>query len=317
MRRWRIAGGFGFAVGLIWIAVWWFASGELRDRAATWAAANTNDTTRLSFGRIERAGFPLEIAADISDLMVIGDGFRANTPSVRVSVKPWSPTRLHLTASGLTSFSGPKAQQLRIERVAAILGTSPDGREHLDLDLSDLSALIPNQPEIAAARLQIQASRKPGDPTPLTVSLNGSQLRASASPERVDLTLAAFWRGALPSSPTDLPAWRDGGGELELRDITITNGVARLSGSMILTLDENLRPLPKGTVSLHGIKPLLDRLTALGVTSARDAAIGQVALTLLARPGADGQPEVTLPISGREGWLMIGPLRVTRIPSLQ
>jgi hypothetical protein len=317
LRRWTIAGGLILALGLIWAAFWWVAAGEMRDRAAAWASANSNDTTRISFGRIERAGFPLEVAADISDLIVIGDGIAASTPSIRVSLKPWSPTRLHLTTAGLTSLSGPKAQQLRIERVAAILGTTPEGRERLDLDLSDLSALLPSQPEIGGARLQIQASLKRGDPTPLTVSLNGTQLRASTSSERLDLTLEALWRGTLPSFPADLTAWRDGGGELELRDIAVTNGLARLSGSMILTLDESLRPLPKGTVTLHGIKPLLDRLTGLGVTSARDAAIGQVALTLLARPGADGQPEVTLPISGREGWLMIGPLRVTRIPSLQ
>lgn len=305
------------AIGLSWVVFWWFATAELQDRAVAYASANTNDTARVSFGHIERAGFPLEIAADISDLAMATDGMKANSPSARLSLKPWSPMKLHLTTNGLTTLSGPQAYQLNIERIAVILDRTPDGRERLDLDLSEIQALIANRPVNAATRLQILATRKLGDPTPLSISIKGTQLSASGIPERLDVTLDSLWHGPLPGSPPSLSAWRDGGGELDLRDFAISNGTARLSGKVVLTLDANLRPSPTGTVTLHGIKPLLDRLTGLGVTSARDAAIGQVALTLLAKPGADGQPEVTLPISGREGWLMIGPLRVTRIPSLQ
>ncbi len=301
----------------IWFGLWWVATGVLMDRAAAWVAATSNDEGSLTHGPLTRAGFPLEIAVDFPDVVVSSPGYSATAPRLRLSVAPWAPSRLRFQTGGVATMTAPIGPILRVAGIDATLDRTADDRERLSLDLVEPKSAIPGQPTISIARLLLVATRKLSDPTPATLFLDATTLQTSLSAERLDLKLQALWRGPmLLGAPLNFAAWRDAGGEFELRDVVASNGASKISAGAVFTLDQALRPVPKGAMTLQGAKPFLDRLTALGVTSQRDAAIGQTALTLLSKPGADGQPEVTLPISGRDGWLMIGPLRVARLPSL-
>lgn len=305
-------------LGLAWGGAWWVATGLLIDQITAWVAANNNSDGAVAHGPIQRDGFPFEVAARIPTVGISSPGFNATTAGLRLAIQPWTPERILFQTEDAVELSAALGPKLRVERVTGAVDRTTDRRERLTLDLLAPKGAVPGgQVELSAARIQTVITRLLSDPTPVIVSINSQGLSSSANAEKLDLKLEALWRGPIDlGNPPNLAGWRDSGGEFELRDVVLSNGPARLSGGAVITLDSALRPAPKGTVTLQGIKPFMDRLTALGFTSPRDAAIGQTALTLLAKPGADGQPEVTMPISSRDGWLMIGPLRVARMPPL-
>ena len=305
-------------LGLAWGGAWWVATGFLIDQITAWVAANNSSDGAVAHGPIQRDGFPFEIAARIPNVGISSPGYNATTAALRLAIQPWAPERIQFHTDDGAELSAALGPKLRVERINGSVDRTADQRERLTLDLLAPKGSVPGgQIELSAARIQTVISRLLSDPTPVIVSINSQGLGSSANAEKLDLRLEALWRGSVDlGSPPDLAGWRDSGGEFELRDVVLSNGPARLSGGAVITLDSALRPTPKGTVTLQGIKPFMERLTALGFTSARDAAIGQTALTLLAKPGADGQPEVTMPITSRDGWLTIGPLRVARMPPL-
>lgn len=305
-------------LGLAWGGAWWVATGLLIDQITAWVAANNNAEAAVAHGPIQRGGFPFEVAARVPAVGISSPGYSATTDSLQLTIQPWAPNRIAFQTADAVDLSTTLGPKLRIERVTGAVDRTADRRERLTLDLLAPKGSVPGgQIELSAARIETVITRLLSDPTPVIVSINARELASSANAEKLDLKLEALWRGPIDlGNPPDLAGWRDSGGEFELRDVVLSNGPARLSGGAVITLDSALRPAPKGAVTLQGIKPFMDRLTALGVTSARDAAIGQTALTLLAKPGADGQPEVTMPIASRDGWLMVGPLRVARMPPL-
>lgn len=305
-------------LGLTWGGAWWVATGLLVDQITAWVAANNGPEAAVAHGTIQRDGFPFEVAARIPNVGISSPGYSATTASLRLAIEPWAPERIAFQTQDAVELNANLGPKLRVERVSGAVDRTPDRRERLTLDLLGPKGSLPGgQIEISATRIQTVISRLLSDPTPVIVSINSQGLGSSANAEKLDLKLEALWRGAIDlGMPPNLVGWRDAGGEFELRDVVLSNGPARLSGGAVITLDSALRPAPKGTVTLQGIKPFMDRLTALGFTSPRDAAIGQTALTLLAKPGADGQPEVTMPITSRDGWLQVGPLRLTRMPPL-
>jgi len=305
-------------LGLVWSGAWWIATGMLIDQITAWVAASNSPEAAVAHGPIQRDGFPFEVAAHIPKVGISSPGYAATTASLRLAIQPWTPDRILFQTVDVTELSATLGPMLRVERISGAIDRTTDRRERLTLDLLAPKGSVPGgQVELSATRIRTVISRLLSDPTPVIVSIESQGLASSANAEVVDLKLEALWRGPTDlGTPPNLGIWRDAGGEFELRDVLLTNGSARLSGGAVITLDSALRPAPKGTITLQGIKPFMDRLTALGFTSSRDAAIGQTALTLLAKPGADGQPEVTMPITNRDGWLMLGPLRVARLPPL-
>jgi hypothetical protein len=317
-RRLAIPLGGVLLLGLFWCGAWWIATGMLIDQINGWVAANNGPDVAVAHGPIARDGFPLEIAARIPTVGISSAGYSATTAALRLAIQPWKPDRIAFQTDDAVEFAATLGPALRIERVVGSMDRTADLRDRLTLDLlAPKGSLQGGRGDLTAARIRTVISRSLSDPTPVIVAIDAQGLASSVAPETIDLKLEALWRGPTDlGDPPNLSGWRDAGGAFELREVVLTNGAARLSGGAVITLDSALRPAPNGSVTLRGVKPFMDRLTALGVTSPRDAAIGQTALTLLAKPGADGQPEVTMPISSRDGWLMVGPLRVTRLPPL-
>lgn len=317
-RPLKAALAVALSLGVIWSALWWVAAGLMISQVEAWITANADASTAIAHGEISRAGFPFEIAVSIPNVALSKAGNAVETAALRLHILPWAPSRLIMSSGApatLTSAAGPV---LRADRLEAALDRTTDQRERISLHGADLRLALPGQPPVTAERLTAVATRLPGDARPVTLFLDATGAQSAARPEKLDLKFDAALRGPIDAliGPPNFAAWRDAGGALELRDVTLSHGPAQLSGAATVTLDQALRPVPNGTLTLRGVKAFLDRLTALGITSPRDAAIGQTALTLLSKPGADGQPEVTLPLTGRDGWLSIGPLRVTRLPPL-
>lgn len=114
----------------------------------------------------------------------------------------------------------------------------------------------------------------------------------------------------------NLSAWRRDGGLVELRTIFLDWPPLRFDGEGTLALDKRLQPLFAGTAKAGGLFETLDRLGDKGMVRRQDALLLRAALTMLAKPGADGRAEIQLPVTVQDGALWLGPVAAMTLPEI-
>jgi len=93
-------------------------------------------------------------------------------------------------------------------------------------------------------------------------------------------------------------------------------GGLRVSGSGTLALDEQLQPMGAFSGSLAGVDQLMTALVSAGRMRAGDARLARVALTMLAKPGADGKPEIATSFTIQNGEMYLGPAKLGAAPRI-
>ena len=113
-----------------------------------------------------------------------------------------------------------------------------------------------------------------------------------------------------------LAVWRDGGGTVEIGDISIVWQKANGKGSGTVALDRDLQPLAALSIRIEGHADLLRMLVALGWVEKRDAGAIRLGLDLLAR-ASTGQPDkIAVPLTVQNRRLFLGPISVMRLPRI-
>jgi Uncharacterized protein conserved in bacteria (DUF2125) len=125
--------------------------------------------------------------------------------------------------------------------------------------------------------------------------------------------------GALSAAPLEqaLAAWRDDGGTVEVRRFYFSAGGINLLANGTLALDNQMRPMGAASAAIRGYDAAIDRLTAVGTVNPRDAQLAKLLLSAIAQPGNDGERVLNVPITGQNGWLYVGPVRLTRLYPLK
>jgi hypothetical protein len=112
-------------------------------------------------------------------------------------------------------------------------------------------------------------------------------------------------------------AWRDGGGTLELRGLTMRWGPVAAAAAATLALDDALQPAGAGTLRLTGAAEAVDALAEAGLIERRAAGAARALLPLMARRPADGgPPTLDVPVTLERRALALGRIPVTRLPLL-
>lgn len=132
------------------------------------------------------------------------------------------------------------------------------------------------------------------------------------------LSLRATVMGT-PPGPADrhgLAAWRDEGGTLKIERLALDWSPVSLEASGTLALDPALQPIGALSTALSGHAALLRNLVAMGWVRPQDANMAGIAFGLLEKPGADGQPRLTAPMTVQDGYLYVGPARLAPLPRI-
>ena len=115
-----------------------------------------------------------------------------------------------------------------------------------------------------------------------------------------------------PPTPYALATtWRDGGGTLDLRDITIRWGTLDLAASATLALDADMQPAGTASLQLANPAAAIDTLTEAKLLPATVA----MAVRLLAPQSSSGQ-KLDVSLAVRDRTLSLGPVRIARLPEL-
>jgi hypothetical protein len=313
---------------------WWVAADKIKAGAIEWAQSVRQQKIDVSWQTIRVAGYPLSFRLELGGVAVhdgamspAGD-FRA--PNVSASIRPWDFHVVSLTVpDGLKVTLGPEGA--RTARLTADSGTGAvavgsDGGATIWFTLHETKTYFGT--EVAARTADgwiILPVREPAAHTESGPAI-AALLRGVVVPVAVpglakmidDLGFALTVKGAFPNGPARqaAAAWRDAGGTVELDSFHLRWGDLVVNGSGTLALDGDLQPMGGFSGGIAGFDQLLGALAAAGRIKENDARIARMALAMLARTGANGQPELSTSLTIQNGQVFLGPAKLGPAPRI-
>lgn len=319
--------------------LWRAMAGELDSGWRAWVQLRRSQGWRIEHAAPVRGGWPL--AATLTLDRVRLDGAATTLPGGMALSADRIVLRIALPWIDRLLVEFPGQQRLRLggtefpftadTLVAAMpleAGTPPSSAE-VTAERLRLGSPIGGV-ELRSGRLSIQGSSSATEEeAALTLGLKADGLVLPATPARSAGTafgrriesLAAQISVSGPLPPGRQPqqraeAWRDGGGTVELHQLTLRWGPVGAVAAATLALDDTLQPMGAGTLRLTGAVQALDALTEAGVVGGRSAATARTVLPMLSRPSPEGVPEIEVPLTLEARTLALARIPVLRFPPL-
>jgi hypothetical protein len=330
------------AAGGVWTIAWYVAAQQLIAGIERWAQQRRDEGWQVAYSAAAPAGFPTKLAAQLAEPVLAapargpgGVAWEWRAPTVRVEVVPWRLDRITLRNRGANRVTATRDTQrldgtLDCEDVLVRLegGAKRDSMRYL-VELEGAKLQLANPPVTAqsshfAVDLRLYRT-PPGDhlQTAADLGLGVTNLVTGAlgavSNTPVTANLHANLMGAIPPGPLDqaVASWRDDGGTVEVRRLTFAAASVSVLANGTLALDNQMRPMGAATAAIRGFDEALDRLTGAGTVNPRDAQLAKLLLSAIAQPNADGERVLNVPVTGQNGWLYVGPMRLTRLDPLK
>jgi hypothetical protein len=325
--------GLGAGHALLWH---WMAS-QLEDGFAAWTAARRAQGWQVAHGPPERGGWPFAATLTLPQFQLEGGGatlpggmaWQAETLVLRL--QPPRLDRLQLDLAGRHHLRLGEAElPFAADRLHGALPLEHDGLpgtltvEGERLRLGTAAGTV----ELRSLQLAV-ATRMTAIAGEAAVTLRGAAddvtLPAGAGPALATLgrtiasvVLEAAISGPVPPGRTPAAragAWREGGGTLELRSLSVLWGPVAATATATLTLDEALQPMGSATLRLAGGAEALDAAAAAGLVPARTAATARTFVRLLSRSPPDGgPPQLEVPLTLEDRTLTLARIAVARLP---
>jgi hypothetical protein len=316
---------------------WEFAAGQFQSGIRAWAAERGREGTQVGFSALRVDGYPFRLRAAIADpTMERRSGARPwswRGPTMILTARPWRPGRLALTANGRHAATVLSGGAVAVYDIAAPnlglkLRFSAGGLARARLSARQLAVRdsLGDLMRLAAAEVIL---RRPGAANAgsrpsldVMAEVDALALRLEAIPGLSKTTaksrLEASVKGPLPSAlgRAALADWRDVGGIVEVRKLTLEHGTLSVAGDGTLALDADMQPIGAFTARVRGFNELIDQLSAAGVVKPRPAAMLKAALGVLAGEQRLGGAEIRVPLSVQERRLYVGPIAVLRFQAL-
>ncbi|WP_092962389.1 DUF2125 domain-containing protein [Falsiroseomonas stagni] len=326
------------ALGAGHALLWRAMAAEIEQGFATWVQVRRAQGWRVDHAAPVRAGYPLSAALILPNLRI--EGGEATLPGGFVLQAERAVLRVALPRLDRLRVEMPGAQRLRIgddeyrfaaDTLVALVplegGTPPRGGEVLAERLRLSTPAGPMAVGSARATLDTSSTATEGE----------AALEVTATAEEIDLPAAPGGRAAAfgrriaafgaemalsgPVPPGRFPvvraeSWRDAGGTLEVKSLSLRWGPVGATAAATLALDEGLQPMGAGSIRLTGAAEALDALAEAGLVGRRAAATARAILPLMSRPNPAGQPEVEVPLTIEDRTLAVARIPVLRFTPL-
>lgn len=327
-----------FGLAAAYAAYWRYVAGELERGIENWAVAERAAGRDVTFSPGGITGFPFAFRRDFTDLQLsqpAADGaLTISAARVVATMRPWNlrvilfagdaPATVELlspTQGARSITAGAVEGEIRLlanGRLEAIklralkLDVDDDGEfykvEQANLGLS-LPPLTPRAHtddllgfDLALEGLTLPAGR---------VALTAEQIEHLAASGRV--------LGPVPSGLPPRAAvaqWAAAGGTLELKSFRFHQAPLDLEGEGTLALDEAQQILGALTIRAQGLSETIDLLVGQGLIDPNSAKTGRLMAEGLAKPDDKGRKVVNVALSLQQGFVWLGPIRLTPLPVL-
>jgi len=339
MRRSTVLGLVAIVLVLViaagaYTAFWWVAAGKIEEEANKWVQIGAEQQIEVSWTKLRVTGFPLGFHAEAHDVLFRRMGappaVELLVPYLSASIRPWNLHALTLAApAGLSAALGPPDvpfARLAAEHGSGAVAFDGDGRITIWVSLNEAKGGAGI--DVSARTLDAWAILPGGAPAShrdpgLGFAVALRELTPPVAPPGLkptidELGFGVTMRGAFPSGPLAQAAakWRDDGGTVELDHLDLRWGDMQVTGSGTLALDSDLQPVGALSGGVSGFGQLLTALVAAGRIKAGDARMARLALAMLAKPGADGRPEIATSLSIQNGEMFLGPVKLGKAPRI-
>jgi hypothetical protein len=314
--------------------LWRVMSGRLEDGWRIWSESRRAQVWQILHATPVPGGWPWAATLTLSDFRMAGG-------------RGMLPGGLEWQAESLVL-------RVALPRLSTLL-VEPEGRQRLRLGTTELpfaadrlSASLPLAADVTPGSAHLQAERLRLGPAAGGVEIATASAdiasRSTAIAAEPALTLSATLEGITlpagaplgrqmqearldaaltgPVPPPGAPRnratqWRDGGGTLELRALSLRWGEVAGSAAATLALDEALQPMGAGTLRIANATRALEGLVAAGVVPSGSAGLVRSLLPMLSRPDPEGgPPQLELPVTLEGRTLSTSRLPLLRLPPL-
>lgn len=291
-----LAGG-----GLYW--TWQEATRRLEVELARWSEARRAEGWQLAHAPPVRAGFPLGAVLNLSGLSVRApNGMGWQSAEATLGLFPQDHRQLRLELTGAQHFLLPG-------------GAMP----------------VQSRSLVARLRLDGQGGTLEGDGLRLGEELAVQGLAVNLFGTDFDIRAAGLVPARLPrldsfqiTGKLNVPpglspsAWRAAGGALSIGHAEARAGEAVMQLRATLTLDAQLQPEGRGTLTLVGVQEGLNAVVAAGLVAPNMVGALRAGLLLSARvPPEGGPPRVELPLELRNRRLTMARIPLTTFAPIE
>ncbi|MGO8921065.1 MAG: DUF2125 domain-containing protein [Stellaceae bacterium] len=310
---------------------WVFLAHRLQAEIGPWAEAERARGTAVGWDSLAVEGFPLVIGLRFTQATASGEKplpFTAAAPLLLAETRLWDGRHWRVSVpDGARAALPGAAGEFGAASVDGTVGLDRAGGAAIDLAARALAGSgIAAGTGIATAELQLTLpDRAPAGhlDTAFAASLRLAHVSLpvtlpSFGKDIETLTLAVTLKGALPPGKLRdaVAAWRQDGGTIELTDGSLRWGALEASANGTLALDDQLQPVGALTATIENHNAIIDAAVAGGTLRAGDANLVKLLLGLMAKPGADGRKQLTLPVSLQNDRLYLGPAQIAALPRI-
>ena len=312
----------------------------LRDGIAAWTVQRQTEGIEARYVRIETGGFPFRIVAEFDAPQLSAPdwpsqpAWRAET--IAAVVQPWNLSHIILDLAGQGSIDfvdRAKTRRLgyRIETGMASYEHAADGAPiSVAVDMATVAFVDSTSGldgTFARAQLHGRRSNVADDLADLAFkaenfALNAEKFaRAFSLPPGLGPEIAlAMFEATVTGRPVPITnlaatvaAWRDSGGDIEIKRLKLTWGKLDIEADGTLALDSMMRPIGALTARVKGHEHLVDAAVAWGQLREKDGRTAKAVLGLLASAGGG---TLSVPVTLQDGLVLLGPIAVARLSPL-
>jgi hypothetical protein len=328
-------------------AYWFWATRAVAAGFEQWAVDRRAGGWTVTAGPGTRGGWPLRASLTLPDAAmsggeaVIPGGFSWRAGRVTLEISLLEPNRLEITPDGtqhiriadapdvgyaadrlVARFSlrdgvAPNATDIRGDGVRLDLPDAPGAARRIAISLLQAhvawQAGAPvGEPAFSTALDATEITLPPGTRWPL-----GNRIAALSLDAALDGPVLSDPVPALADPRRQASQWRDGGGTVDVRRLSLGWGPLGLTARATLALDGQLQPAGTGVVRLVGYAEAADMLATTGALTRSAATAAKAVLGLLARvPEDGGAAEVELPLTLQDRTLAMRQFPLMRLPVL-
>ena len=328
--------GLAILAALVVIAgaytVYWFVvAGQIKNSVDAWAQSERADRIDVSWQGVTVRGFPIAFRVELDRAALrdnaVSPSPELNIPIVSGTARPWDFADWRLRAQAGFSVelagAGERAPVKLTARMAdGVVSVEPEGGWNLWLGLRDAAIDAANRVRISTVDGWVFVPRKHTDAA-LGLALNFRQVHLPIPVEPLGDTIEQLdfdvtVKGGFPSGKLAqaAAAWRDAGGTIELDNLQLSWGGLGAAATGTVALDQDLQLIGGFSGAIQGYDKVLTALVQNGHMRATDAGLARIALTMLAKAGPDGKPEIKTAFTIQNGQMFLGPAKLGRAPRI-
>ena len=329
---------------LLGYAVYWFVlAGQIEQAVHNWTQQQNDNGLTIAYDGLEVSGFPYRMQIEIRNVRLGAAGGAAlpggqghwqwHTPLLVGNVLPYrfnhivmrAPEPQQLVISG-NSETG-RSYRLVPEIAQASLVLKAGQIERLAIDISGARLSGSHIDDVALGRVQLhgcQTDTQDDRAAALELALQAENIRYQPFSETAlgPLIETARIKGALSGATfsndlSGLVKQGQAANRFQLTAMQLRWGALDLDAAGTVGLDTENRPEGALTTRIAGYSDVLTALQHANQLSLKEAQAAQTALNLIALTAGRGDDTLSLPLVMRGGNLLLGPVRIARLPQLQ